>query len=1734
VVSHSSGEIAAAYAAGVLSFEEALGVAFYRGLLVEHRAMNALQGGMMAVRLDAQDVQEYIRKTLSGKVVVACINSSSSITISGDIEALDELGSLLENDAVPARRLNVPLAYHSHHMLTVAEKYQGLLDDLLQTKRSPQILFASPVTGGLISGDKSLDSRHWVQNLVSPVLFSEALESMVFGPGIPEKWHASGTRSTNVDVLLEIGAHSTLSSAIRETLGKENLPYISCLRRNINAVNTMQDVSCELVARGYPVSLAAVNILQGQTPSFIHDLPTYTWDHSTRYLVEPRQSRQNRYRRFLPHELLGSPVPGASSLNPTWRNFLRIQDLPWLSDHQLESEIVFPGAGYISLAIEAVRLLKTSSGVKEEPTSYRLRDVDIVNALMIPSDESGIEIVFTLRDCNEKELDYRGWYEFELCSISSGDAWIRHCVGYVSVEDHHARNINAHETPFQDMDNSKLGAGVKDIRPDEMFAQLRRLGIHHGPAFQNLIGSRVAAPASSTSLTLSPEALGKSADYVIHPTTLDSIFQTCYFSLPDSQRDILMIPKTIRSLTVPRQLGRHHGNKLNSSVKLLHCNRHGGWFKATVMPDIADEEFSNPLLMEVRLQSMQRESFNAEKVLHVHSQGRWEPDIFRDTLALTQASTKIVLSDIELSEERRYREVAYHLMAGALAQLDHDSSEGWQPHHKRYRDWMRKVVHSVNTGQFEHAVALRTREWLVRSDSAKASILDEVRASNAGGELLVKIGSHLAQIVRGDITPLELMVEDGLLERFYREYPQFSNNYQQLQTILKHFAITEPGAKVIEIGAGTGGATAYALEAFAAKDGGNSPSSLVGRYDFTDISADFFPQAKEKFARWDGRLSFAKLNIEDDPVRQGFAPGSYDLVIASKVLHATSSLSKTLTNVRRLLKPRGKLIFIEGIRHSIDLELIFGSLPGWWLGEEPERQWSAIADVVTWDKFLKSSGFGGVDADIGNCEQPEARVSSVLIATAVDKPHYPSSISIIWGPNAPFAWREELTGAVAAQTGIAPRHEVLEDVVPEGNTLYLCAMEMEYPLIGSMDHTDFEKVKSLLVNSKGIFWISAGGLIDASRPLWGLTPGLLRTFRREDMSKRCVHLDLEDSPAGLWGGETIGHILHILEERFNYSTEEAIVDSEYAVKNSVLHVLRYYPDDEMDLLCSKIEPMPEPRLWHDDERDLQYRIPNRPGNMLDEISFSEIPKDTDSVPYGMIEVEMKAFGLNFQDPMLVLGFVKDVPTLTHEGAGVVKRLGAGTEQSGLQLGDHVCGAFRGGFASTSTAWWTNVVKIPDQMLWEEAAAFPVAYLTVYVGLNHVARLGKGDRILIHSAAGGVGQAAIMWAQHIGADIFVTCGTELKRKFLIDTYGIPADHIFSSRNASFASEIMGRTSEQGVDVVLNSLGGHLLKASWECTAEFGHFVEIGKVDFHAGKFLDMTPFGKNITMSGVDLVAYSERKGSVIHDALVDLMGLYRSGKLKSLCPISRFAISEMGAAMKHMQEGVHMGKIVLTIGQEDIVNVTPRVPPLNLADMNVTHLIVGGTTGLGYAIAMKMIEMGAKNILAVSRHASKHSNKARLQESAKRHGCRIVVCDCDVSNQEQLTDTMCNLESLHMPPIGGVLQAAMVLDVSFGTFGRLWSFYTCLADLKTLGHGIGTYVLRAMADSSPTQGYRNSKPASESAGSPLLHHALVWYGSYRQRISSKLRSGQYFPGYSGTTPSTTRSTSNVHRSRSRQ
>ena len=295
--------------------------------------------------------------------------------------------------------------------------------------------------------------------------------------------------------------------------------------------------------------------------------------------------------------------------------------------------------------------------------------------------------------------------------------------------------------------------------------------------------------------------------------------------------------------------------------------------------------------------------------------------------------------------------------------------------------------------------------------------------------------------------------------------------------------------------------------------------------------------------------------------------------------------------------------------------------------------------------------------------------------------------------------------------------------------------------------------------------------------------------------------------------------------------------------------------------------------------------------------------------------------MNFKDVMIGLGQIP-FQDIGLECSGVVTAIGGRVQ--GVTVGDRVCGLTPGGYSNTTRILQSMIARIPDSMSFVEAASIPIVFCTAYYSLIDIARLVPGESVLIHAAAGGVGQAAIMFAQHIGGvEIFATVGSPEKVAFLVESYGILEDHIFSSRDTTFEQRLRDQTNGRGVDVILNSLAGDALSVGWRnCLAPLGRFIEIGKRDLAQNSNLEMEKFMDSVAFAGVDLGVLASRKPKAFNGILNHVLDLHQTGALVPVSPITTYNMSGLQNAMRFMQSGKHMGKVVITAESGDIVQVS--------------------------------------------------------------------------------------------------------------------------------------------------------------------------------------------------------------------
>ncbi|KAH6612883.1 hypothetical protein B0J18DRAFT_473798 [Chaetomium sp. MPI-SDFR-AT-0129] len=1680
VTSHSSGEIAAAYAAGALDLPSAMTIAYARGgMASEGSKSSVLKGGMIAVGLGAEEGKKWLPKIKAGKVVLACENSPSSITVSGDVDGIEELEATLKKENVFARRLKVDAAWHSHHMEAVADAYYAAMDGKIRpASEKLTVAFSSPATGTRLGDIAEIGAPgHWVRSLTGPVRFVEAFTSMVFD---------GKSEEPAVDMVIEVGPHAALSGPIQDILGLPvfegtTIPYASCLVRKKHAVETMHALVSTLIQKSYPsLDLAAVNFPLGTTGlRVLHDLPPYPWNHSTRHWIEPRANKALRARKGAPHDLLGALVPGTNMASPTWRHFVRINELPWVRDHVVQGDVIYPAAGYLSMAIEGAAFVAHTQTPEKVVKGYRLRDVEITSALVVPETSEGIEVQLSLRPCT-RALDTVGWTEFVVSSVTLESKWTEHCRGLIRVE--YSPKTKTVTQPTQD------SAYRVRISPKDIYAGLQSGGINHGPVFQNITSIRARHNQSVTAFVVADAAAtmpkGHQHPHVVHPTTLDSVFQAAYTALPGAGnpgKDTPKVPRSFKSLWISSDISSVPGTALKAFTALEQVNSQTMTTSITVAP--ASQGTAVITLSKFTCQSIGTPP--SPLPAHHHQKfttTTWTPSTSHLTPSFLQTHLGTPISSTESAQLIDLRRACLIYITHALSGLTTADVKKLEWFQRKFYLWMQLQVELARTNRLApdsqlwlaQAVAAPTNPKLLAEQQA---FLKRVESDSTNGEIVSRLGEQIVSILRGEVTALQVMLEDGLLSRYYLTGLKWARANGKLAKLVALHAAQHPRAKILEIGGGTGGATTQVLRELAALPGGGVGEG-VGSYDFTDVSSGFFEAARDKFRDWDGVMRYRKLDVEQGAAEQGFEEGSYDVVIACQVLHATASMERTMGNVRRLLKPGGKLFVMETTRDQIDVQFVFGFLAGWWLSEEEERKFSPSLSIPMWDSVLQRTGFRGVEAEVHDCDDEDLYSFSIMTSTATPpRPKFDFDISLVTvGDDVPADWLDQLRLSIGLLTWTVPTVGTLESAAQspleeDTNKVTLLIDSPTHPVLAAPSPALFAGIQAVCTRSRGVLWLTHGGGPANTNPLASLAPGFLRALRQEYRGKPLGTLDL-DAARGMFSEGSVAAVTGLFKTFFSEPVDGTVGrDFEFAEKEGVVYVPRLVKDRERNarVYAPPASDAPVTPEEAEEEHLEPYLQPTRPLHLdLTTLKFTDDPFATVPLPDDFIELDPRAFS-----------FPSLGPNGTTDVAGLIARASPTAAAMGLRVGERVLAllppsssgsAAETKYASRPRTHWSTVVPLPANLSLSTAAALPTAYTTAYLAVYDIARLQPGESVLVHelgstSTSGviSVGLAAVQLAQRVGAEVYVTVSSEEEALFVQTKLGIKPERVFTSPPADDTDEFVERVREvsggEGVDIVLTTLPGPALQTGLACLAPLGRLVDVSPgEDAAANKTLAMEAFSRGVTVSRVDVPALVARRPMQVNRVLKQVVRLVGTGEIGPIEPVETLSLSEV-------VKGVTETDAVVLVGPETVVPTTKPTQKTTIRP-DATYLIIGGFGGIGRSIAHWLAAHGARHLLVLSRSSGGSAGKAQLaslQEELAAAGHKEVnvsAVSCDISRMDELSRVLDAHVLARKPPIKGVIHGGMELQDAVFEHMTPQTHAAALAP-KLLGtHNLHTYFSR--------------------------------------------------------------------------
>ncbi|KAI1084243.1 hypothetical protein F5B20DRAFT_576378 [Whalleya microplaca] len=1630
-VGHSSGEIGAAYAKGAISRESAWTIAYHRGRL---SAGLSKSGAMLAVALGEADARSYIDKvTVEPKPVVACINSPNSVTLSGSVEAITEVQALITSQAW-CRKLLVKTAYHSPFMQELAQPYLESLQGITQGGSGTDVetrMFSS-VTGEEISNEALASPQYWVDNMVCPVKFKHAVEAAL-----------GSTGSLNKTItMLEVGPSGALQGPTKQILqgaNKQDIQSLSLLARKQDAIQTSLTAAGTLFQKGFQVDIYKANSLNAteETPAHLVDLPPFSWNHNSRYWYETARSTAYRMRKDPKHDLLGVRDEFSNDGEPSWRSFLRLSEVPWLRHYMIQNKPVLSFSAVLAMVIEAAR--RTAEPAKTIE-AIQLRDV-FPGPPIVLSDVEGspIETKLQLRPwrlASRSLTTY--WKEFTLSSRTHEGVWTQHSTGLIKLkyvaEDHDSGFADEEASVaegYRDEYSRIKGLELKDRNVAQFYEKFSNLGMQWGPAYQSLGESRIGGSIISSSLqipdTKSLMPMNVESEHIIHPAVLDGVFQMLMACDGVTKPTV---PKYIERIEISTKLPTQDGAHLHGFADIKERCFDGT--NGTVV--LSDEKWAEPLIIFEGLKSTdfapetEAEEDAQAQIKALHKLGAyptWDVDV-ENSSGATNAFLDKACTDAPQTEYSQVYELewaAYIVCKRTVKRFSAEDAERMAPHHRIYYQYMKRQCELAEAG----TLPCQTPEWLSADETVENEVLGRVSKASLEGEMMCRISDNVQSMLLGEVEPWEVMSRDNLLNNMYR-YGLSDERTPAVQCeYIRRLSHKRP-LRILEVGAGTGSATSRILSSI----GPNVPGR-VEKYTYTDISGVFFEAASEEFKEYSSMMDFKVLDIEKSPSQQGLEEGSYDLVVAFQVLHATSSIGTTLANCKKLLKPGGHLIVTELTNKIARRSVVFGVLSGWWLGEDDGRPWGPELSEKEWDSRLRDQGFTGVDWSFRDRE--DAGHSSSIIGSSVpyaSNGPSPSKVLIITSSvenpkSKPLV--EQLSSRLAGDGTFVAQKPLLSITKSDlSTTRCIAVMEIDKPLLSSLNAEEFEAIKNLTLYTEGTLWLTRGGTsLDTREPEHNMIAGLARTIRGEAPDVRLTTLDL-DPDVSLDDAKLTKTILKVLQVQ----GEPHNTDHEFAERNGALHVLRIGPDETLSKVLTPDVPL-EDRLTtqpiKQPGRSLKLDL-KRTGD-LDSFYFKDDDDYSTALGDNEIEIEVKAVGLDSYDMAVAVGQLWD-PNLGIECSGVVTRLGKDVTDFGL--GDRVMTCGLGWYKTFIRNTQDMFQKLPETMTFEEGATTMISYGTAVYSIFNAARLQSGETILIHSAADCLGQTAINAAQHVGAKVLATVSSETEKQFLEENYNIPKDHIFSNKDAGFVQGVKRITKGLGVQVVLNSLTGEMLRQTWHCIAPFGRFIELGMKDIKSNTGLDMVPFASNAIFAGVNILTMYRTNRPLFSNLMADVFRYFQEGIIKLVKPLHLFKFSEISEAFRMLQARKHGGKVVLQVDDNDSVPVTPAKRAELSLRPDATYIIPGGTGGLGRPLLRWMASKGARNLVTTSRSGAKDPRVQQLLQDLSKLDVRAEAFACDVGDEEQCKQVLAKIQEAGFPPIRGtVIMAMNVQDSMFET-----------------------------------------------------------------------------------------------------
>jgi SAM-dependent methyltransferase len=901
---------------------------------------------------------------------------------------------------------------------------------------------------------------------------------------------------------------------------------------------------------------------------------------------------------------------------------------------------------------------------------YKLQNVKI-NTAMVLTDERQTDMMFDMRATQGQISTESRWFSFTVSSVNASNEWTEHATGMVAAEtsgpckeitnalypkaDIQAQTVDstASHLPLKSKSSS---SGSIDRR---WYSAMEAIGLGYGPSFQplNSIQSNAGEDEATANVLCSATKglMIQESEYVVHPTALDGCFQLSIIAAHKGEPRTLVkpyLPVIIEQLSLwnrPRPSSTHdamvYGYGRRQGLRSIHTKL-----------NMVDGD--GQAILKARLKFLSLENsfgkVDDKKARQPYTRLVWKPDF--DRLSSQKANELFHAgadNQIACRNFRKLEEISALSILDSLDCLPKDlDSEKISSHLANLLEWMTAQGRILSRDPIFNISASERKSRI-------ASITQEVGTEVPEALMVAKLNSRMPDIITGAVGSLDVMVEDDLLNLIYAEGFGQKGAYKQLEKVFELISHKEPRLKILELGAGTGGATRPVLRVLQ----GMSAQPKYMRYTFTDVSTAFLATAQDNFEQYHN-MEFSILNIEHDTLEQGFALGTYDIVLAANVIHATSNIVKSLENCRKLLKPKGKLIIQETTKHLLVGGYMLGSLPGYWLGAQDGRPSSPFISKEEWNARLLKAGLSGNDVTLNDYPEPDDCTSVIIssnstpkivddqvngatkgvtekakpMSNGVNGDIYKSEKDeeIIWliyrhRPHPLVAEIKRFYDIAHVPTRIIPLSQV-ESQISKGARTIMCA-ELEAPLLSRMTETDMTSLHKYTLLASSAVWLTAGGMMTGASPEHSLVFGLSKSIMTEQPSFALSTFDID--PGEREYARSAEMIVEHEMQLHEHPDEQ--LDTELVEKDGVVHISRYITDDVQNKgFQRQFDANPLPSRWRA-ALELDFTKVGQIGTFF----FKEKKEAQGDVPEGHVLLEARAFAMDKKVRRHCCGFYKD-------------------------------------------------------------------------------------------------------------------------------------------------------------------------------------------------------------------------------------------------------------------------------------------------------------------------------------------------------------------------------------------------------------------------------------------------------------------------------------------------------------